>query len=305
MTELGIRLKEAREEKAMSLDDLQAATKIQKRYLTALEEGNYDIIPGSFYVRAFIKQYAEAVGLDSDQLFEEFKKDIPNTYHDDVSEKLSGMKSQRELPKPASKALEVLPTILVIAGVLVVIAIIYVVVQLTMNKSNDQSDAASKKAVTQSESKYEIPKDSTLKDNKKSSSETDSKKDTKTSSAKKDDEKKSDSGKLSIKATGTEGSATTYEVSGADKIELELDASDSAWIRVRDENSSSLKEGTLKKGETYKKDITDQKQVDIRTGYAPNLKIKINGEVLLYELDPKDVMAQTITIVNKKEEKSS
>ncbi|MCG8395170.1 DUF4115 domain-containing protein [Bacillus atrophaeus] len=289
----------------MSLDDLQAATKIQKRYLTALEEGNYDIIPGSFYVRAFIKQYAEAVGLDSDQLFEEFKKDIPNTYHDDVSEKLSGMKSQRELPKPASKALEVLPTILVIAGVLVVIAIIYVVVQLTMNKSNDQSDAASKKAVTQSESKYEIPKDSTLKDNKKSSSETDSKKDTKTSSAKKDDEKKSDSGKLSIKATGTEGSATTYEVSGADKIELELAASDSAWIRVRDENSSSLKEGTLKKGETYKKDITDQKQVDIRTGYAPNLKIKINGEVLSYELDPKDVMAQTITIVNKKEEKSS
>ncbi|WP_340640608.1 cell shape determination protein RodZ [Bacillus atrophaeus] len=305
MTELGIRLKEAREEKAMSLDDLQAATKIQKRYLTALEEGNYDIIPGSFYVRAFIKQYAEAVGLDSDQLCEEFKKDIPNTYHDDVSEKLSGMKSQRELPKPASKALEVLPTILVIAGVLVVIAIIYVVVQLTMNKSNDQSDAASKKAVTQSESKYEIPKDSTLKDNKKSSSETDSKKDTKTSSAKKDDEKKSDSGKLSIKATGTEGSATTYEVSGADKIELELAASDSAWIRVRDENSSSLKEGTLKKGETYKKDITDQKQVDIRTGYAPNLKIKINGEVLSYELDPKDVMAQTITIVNKKEEKSS
>ncbi|WP_268517924.1 cell shape determination protein RodZ [Bacillus atrophaeus] len=305
MTELGIRLKEAREEKAMSLDDLQAVTKIQKRYLTALEEGNYDIIPGSFYVRAFIKQYAEAVGLDSDQLFEEFKKDIPNTYHDDVSEKLSGMKSQRELPKPASKALEVLPTILVIAGVLVVIAIIYVVVQLTMNKSNDQSDAASKKAVTQSESKYEIPKDSTLKDNKKSSSETDSKKDTKTSSAKKDDEKKSDSGKLSIKATGTEGSATTYEVSGADKIELELAASDSAWIRVRDENSSSLKEGTLKKDETYKKDITDQKQVDIRTGYAPNLKIKINGEVLSYELDPKDVMAQTITIVNKKEEKSS
>lgn len=90
----------------MSLDDLQAATKIQKRYLTALEEGNYDIIPGKFYVRAFIKQYAEAVGLDADQLFEEYKKDIPNTYHDDVSEKISGMNMQKEMPKPASKALE-------------------------------------------------------------------------------------------------------------------------------------------------------------------------------------------------------
>ncbi|WP_139037439.1 helix-turn-helix domain-containing protein, partial [Bacillus pumilus] len=62
MTELGKRLVEAREEKGMSLEDLQTVTKIQKRYLLAIEQGNYDIIPGKFYVRAFIKQYAEAVG---------------------------------------------------------------------------------------------------------------------------------------------------------------------------------------------------------------------------------------------------
>ncbi|MCY8472916.1 helix-turn-helix domain-containing protein [Bacillus halotolerans] len=286
----------------MSLDDLQAATKIQKRYLTALEEGNYDIIPGKFYVRAFIKQYAEAVGLDADQLFEEHKKDIPNTYHDDVSEKISGMNLQKEMPKPASKALELLPTILVILGVIVVIAIVYAIIQFANHKNDDNSNAASEKSIAKSESKYEIPKDSTLKENQTNSSEkeTDTKKETKDK-----EDKKEDSDKLEVKATGTEGSVTTYEVSGADKIELELKASDSSWIRVRDENSSSLKEGTLKKDETYKKDITDQKQVEIRTGYAPNLKIKINGEVLSYKLDPKEVMAQTIKIVNKKEEKSS
>ncbi len=178
MTELGIRLKEAREEKAMSLDDLQAATKIQKRYLTALEEGNYDIIPGKFYVRAFIKQYAEAVGLDADQLFEEYKKDIPNTYHDDVSEKISGMNMQKEMPKPASKALELLPTILVILGVIVVIAIVYAIIQFANHKNDDNSNAASEKSITKSESKYEIPKDSTLKENQTNSSakETDNKK---------------------------------------------------------------------------------------------------------------------------------
>ncbi|MEC1774839.1 helix-turn-helix domain-containing protein [Bacillus mojavensis] len=286
----------------MSLDDLQAATKIQKRYLTALEEGNYDIIPGKFYVRAFIKQYAEAVGLDADQLFEEYKKDIPNTYHDDVSEKISGMNMQKEMPKPASKALELLPTILVILGVIVVIAIVYAIIQFANHKNDDNSNAASEKSITKSESKYEIPKDSTLKENQTNSSakETDTKKETKDK-----EDKKEDSNKLEMKATGTEGSVTTYEVSGADKIELELKASDSSWIRVRDENSSSLKEGTLKKEETYKKDITDQKQVEIRTGYAPNLKIKVNGEVLTYKLDPNEVMAQTIKIVNKKEEKSS
>nr|WP_286174430.1 DUF4115 domain-containing protein [Pseudomonas sp. ISL-88] len=161
-----------------------------------------------------------------------------------------------------------------------------------MSKSG-QSDAD--KAATQSESKYEIPKDSALKNdgNKNGESQTDSKKDTKASD-KKDKEKSSN--KTVIKAAGTEGSATSYKVSGADKFELELTASDSAWIRVRDDNGSSLKEGTLQKGETYKKDITDQKLVEIRTGYAPNLKIKINGEVLSYELNPHDVMAQTIKI---------
>ncbi|OCB99239.1 putative membrane protein YmfM [Bacillus amyloliquefaciens] len=295
MTELAIRLKEAREEKGMSLDELQAATKIQKRYLTALEEGSYDVIPGNFYVRAFIKQYAEAVGLDSDQLFEEYKKDIPNTYHDDVSEKISGLAMQRELPKSASKAAEWLPTVLIVIGVIIVIAIVYAIIQLGMSKSG-QTDGD--KAATQSESKYEIPKDSALKnDGNTNDTQTDSKKDTKDSEQKK---KEKSSEKTEIKAAGTEGSASSYDVSGADKYKLELIASDNAWIRVRDDSGGSLKEGTLQKGETYKKDITDQKQIEIRTGYAPNLKIKINGEVLSYELNPHDVMAQTITIKMKK-----
>lgn len=172
MTELGNRLKEAREEKGMSLDDLQAATKIQKRYLTALEEGNYDIIPGKFYVRAFIKQYAEAVGLDSELLFEEFKKDIPNSYNDEVSEKLSSIKPQRELPKSASKALELLPTLLVAAGVIVVIAIIYVIVQAVNGGGNQQAEEPK---TEESQSKYDVSKDSPL--TKENQQNTDAQKD--------------------------------------------------------------------------------------------------------------------------------
>ena len=67
---------------------------------------------------------------------------------------------QRELPKSASKAAEWLPTVLVVIGVIIVIAIIYAIIQLGMSKSG-QTDGD--KAVTQSESKYEIPKDSALK----------------------------------------------------------------------------------------------------------------------------------------------
>lgn len=300
MTELGNRLKEAREEKGMSLGDLQAATKIQKRYLTALEEGNYDIIPGKFYVRAFIKQYAEAVGLDSELLFEEFKKDIPNSYNDEVSEKLSSIKPQRELPKSASKALELLPTLLVAAGVIVVIAIIYVIVQAVNGGGNQQAEEPK---TEESQSKYDVSKDSPL--TKENQQNTDAQKDSAEDDKEKKDQQSDENDKLTIKATASEGSSTTYEVSGSDKLELEVKANENSWVRVRDEKGSSLKEGMMKKGETFQKNITDQSQIDLRIGYAPGVEIKINGEVLSYKLDPKTVMTQNITIQNKKEEKSS
>lgn len=63
MSDLGYILRKTRLERKISLDDLQEVTKIRKRYLEAIEEGNYKVLPGSFYVRAFIKSYAEAVGL--------------------------------------------------------------------------------------------------------------------------------------------------------------------------------------------------------------------------------------------------
>ncbi|MGN7389174.1 helix-turn-helix domain-containing protein [Bacillus safensis] len=299
MTELGKRLVEAREEKGMSLEDLQTVTKIQKRYLLAIEQGNYDIIPGKFYVRAFIKQYAEAVGLNPEQLFEEFRKDVPSTYNDEVSDKLSNIKPQRELPKPASKVLELLPTILIIGGIIVVIAIIYVIVQAVNHDSGQKNNQA---APQQSEPKYEVSKDSSLAKDQKKKEKASS--DDKEKSSKKDDSSKDDE-TVSLKATNTEGSTTTYEVSGADEMELKISASQASWLRVRDESGKVLKMGELKDGESFKTDLSDLSQVDIRLGNASGIDIKVNDETLKYELDPKDTMTQNIVIVNKGKEKSS
>lgn len=283
----------------MSLEDLMAATKIQKRYLLAIEQGNYDIIPGKFYVRAFIKQYAEAVGLNPEQLFEEFRKDVPSTYNDEVSDKLSNIKPQRELPKPASKVLELLPTILIIGGIIVVIAIIYVIVQAVNHDSGQKNNQA---APQQSESKYEVSEDSSLAKDQKKKEKASS--DDKEKSSEKEDSSKDDE-TVSLKATNTEGSTTTYEVSGADEMELTISASQASWLRVRDESGKVLKMGELKDGESFKTDLSDLSQVDIRLGNASGINIKVNDETLKYELDPKNTMTQNIVIVNKGKEKSS
>lgn len=71
---IGEKLKKARKERGWTLKDVQNKTKIRSRYLQALEEENFDIIPGEAYVRAFIKGYANQLGLDGNKLAEEYQQ---------------------------------------------------------------------------------------------------------------------------------------------------------------------------------------------------------------------------------------
>lgn len=76
--ELGELLREARLEKGMTLEEVENLTKIRKRYLEAIEEGQFNVLPGSFYVRAFVKNYAETVGLDAEQVLRIYRNVIPD-----------------------------------------------------------------------------------------------------------------------------------------------------------------------------------------------------------------------------------
>lgn len=57
--ELGSRLKSLREAQGLSISDIFNVTKIQKHYLSAIEDGNLDLLPKGPYVRSFIRQYCE------------------------------------------------------------------------------------------------------------------------------------------------------------------------------------------------------------------------------------------------------
>ncbi|TDO73033.1 uncharacterized protein DUF4115 [Halanaerobium saccharolyticum] len=70
--ELGSLLKKSRKEKGLSLDDIQEETKIRKKYLEAIEENNFDVLPGKVYLKVFIKGYAREVGLNYQELLKKY-----------------------------------------------------------------------------------------------------------------------------------------------------------------------------------------------------------------------------------------
>ncbi|CEP68708.1 Domain of unknown function DUF4115 [Moorella glycerini] len=78
MEKVGEMLRAARQEKGISLREVEEATKIRLRYLEALEKGNYDQIPGRVYALGFVRNYARFLGLDVQAVVQQFKQEYPS-----------------------------------------------------------------------------------------------------------------------------------------------------------------------------------------------------------------------------------
>jgi cytoskeletal protein RodZ len=68
----GAQLRQARESRGLSLDEVSSRTRVQRRYLQALEEGTVDKLPEPVYARGFLKRYADFLGLDSAGIAERY-----------------------------------------------------------------------------------------------------------------------------------------------------------------------------------------------------------------------------------------
>jgi transcriptional regulator with XRE-family HTH domain len=74
-TRIGERLREARSASGLHLEEIEARTKIRARFLRAMEEEDWEVLPGAAYVRGFLHTYAEALGLDADAVVAEYRSE--------------------------------------------------------------------------------------------------------------------------------------------------------------------------------------------------------------------------------------
>ncbi|HWH10759.1 MAG TPA: helix-turn-helix domain-containing protein [Solirubrobacteraceae bacterium] len=73
MPEIGVMLREARMRAHIDISEIETETKIRAKYLRALENEEWDLLPGPTFVKSFLRTYAEALGLDAKLIVEEFK----------------------------------------------------------------------------------------------------------------------------------------------------------------------------------------------------------------------------------------
>jgi cytoskeletal protein RodZ len=128
---VGERLRAAREEKGLSLEDVAAQTRIPQRHLESIENAEWDKLPAPTYTVGFAKNYATTVGLDRTEIGEQLR------------EEMGGQRfasSQSEVIEAADPA-RTMPKWLVISAVVAVILL--VVVMSVLNRRSLEPEATS------------------------------------------------------------------------------------------------------------------------------------------------------------------
>ncbi len=74
MPEIGETLREARMRARIDVSEIEAQTKIRAKYLRALENEEWSLLPGPTFVKSFLRTYAQALGLDAKALVEEYRE---------------------------------------------------------------------------------------------------------------------------------------------------------------------------------------------------------------------------------------
>ncbi|USB32027.1 helix-turn-helix domain-containing protein [Paenibacillus sp. YPG26] len=308
MSDLGQQLKEARLQRGLSLDDVQEMTKIRKRYLEAIEAGDYKVLPGSFYVRAFIKTYAEAVGVDSDELLEEHRKDVPVTEPEPTMEPV--IQKRRSSHAATERNSKWLSTTLMWSFAALIVIVIYIVVsnnyRSDSTKTPDPTPVTDSKTPvttttpaktetvtppaqggdlntgggqtgTESQGQSTVPGTGTATD-PNSGTGTES-----GTGADPTDTGAADSGSAIVTPDGKKGSTTKFKVtsSGTAPVKVEIKASGKSWVEVRKGTSRGEKlfYQNIEDGETQSYDLGSE-GLYIKSGNSNNTVITVGGKVV-------------------------
>jgi cytoskeleton protein RodZ len=122
MPEIGETLREARMRRRIDMTEVEAATKIRAKYLRALENEEWDLLPGPTFVKTFLRTYAEFLDLDPRLLVEEYRQRYERPSTQDLTPFGTGMGSQRRRRRQRRP---IGPFLVVLGGIAAVLVVLY------------------------------------------------------------------------------------------------------------------------------------------------------------------------------------
>lgn len=131
---LGDMLRQAREARGLSIDQLATITRLNPHFIEALEEGRWDRLPGQVYLKPFAKTCAEALGLDIKEVY----KLIDGEKKEEQGGEAESPAEDEKIP-PKKSGFDYRVPLVIIIG-LVIIGLIYVVISYQQNMQIGSSD---------------------------------------------------------------------------------------------------------------------------------------------------------------------
>ncbi|GEN44985.1 helix-turn-helix domain-containing protein [Alkalibacillus haloalkaliphilus] len=297
--ELGQRLKEAREEKGITIEQLAESTKIQKRYLTAIEDHQWDTIPGNFYVRAFVREYADAVGLSGDELITEYANELPSG-DDRTYEYMTPSRKNSKAQKASNQIFTLLPKLLVFLLIIGIgFAIWYSIVNYIQPAITDgENEQPSQEIITAPEDDDD---DDESDENAENGDEESSNEDEEESTEEEVEEVNPSLNVLDVNQDSTP--RTTYELVDADSFVITLTVNDETYLEVdltEDGEGSQPFSGMFRNDDDSPFEIDsdgNEVELEMNIGRASGFGIEVSGVELEYEVDPNDNVHQRIIIL--------
>lgn len=301
---IGEKLQKARIDRGLTIGDLQKITKIQRRYLEAIEENDFDAMPSDYYKRTFIRQFAEAVGLNPRPLLRRLdgkpeEEELTNTMALSMPVKGSRKSKYNETNTKKSLIASYIPVALL---VLVVAAIIGTIVWAIMLDSEKGPivPTPNKTTIVDSGSKLETSTTTEKSETEES-----------TKDSEKIEEKKKET---NISLVSDDGETVVYKLVNWEKpMKIAFKGLDNAaWVGLQNSQTQEIfYQYTIQPKEELETFVPDElDSFSIVVGASRNVTIFINGEEIKFnEKTPVDgkkmiTLEKGTTTTEKKEDEN-
>jgi hypothetical protein len=119
MFEIGNSLREARMRQGLDYNEVELGTKIRAKYVRALEEEQFEVLPGGTYIKGFLRSYAEFLGLDGQLYVDEYNSRFVVDAYDD-------MPQRRTRARQEQRSVERRVVVFALAGIAALTALVIV-----------------------------------------------------------------------------------------------------------------------------------------------------------------------------------